>query len=54
MLYHRYLAPLHIRVCRDILWYARFFIKNILPEIGTGLAFAIMFILPPIMAAFVV
>ena len=55
MLYPRYLAPLHIRVYRDICWYTRFFCKHMLPELLVGAAFfALLFILLPVMAAFVV
>ena len=55
MLYPRYLAPLHIRIWRDIIWYTRFFCKYILPELLVATAlFALLFILLPVMAAFVV
>ena len=54
MLYPRYRAPLHIRVYRDIIWYTRFFFTIVLPHLEAGLATAALFILLPILAAFVV
>lgn len=49
----RFAPPIHIRMYRDICWYIRLFI-SCLPELLTCMAFGSLFILLPIMAAFVV
>ena len=48
---HSFTPPRHIRVCRDICWYTRYFF-TILPDILSVLSFAALIILLPIMAAF--
>lgn len=53
MIYPNYIAPRHIRVYRDICWYTRYFFTHI-SDFLAGLGVAVLIILLPIMAAFVV
>ena len=53
MTYRNYIAPAHIRVYRDICWYTRYLFHH-MPDIIAGLGIAVLVILLPIMAAFVV
>ena len=50
---NRFKPSLALRMYRDLCWYIRLFI-SCLPELMTCMAFGSLFILLPVMAAFVV